>query len=295
MMTENFTQLQHRYSQRINTVLDGHIEPLLPSQLRDAMQYSLLAGGKRIRPFLVYATGEMFGVSLSMLDAPAAAIESIHTYSLIHDDLPAMDNDDLRRGQATCHIKFGEANAILAGDALQTLAFSILSNASTLSSASRLNMIKELTTASGASGMCAGQIFDIDAEHKQINLAQLNKIHYYKTGVLIRAAVRLGMYAAGEQALKYQSELDHYAECIGLAFQVQDDILNVIGSQEKMGKPQGSDKQLEKSTYPALLGLEQAQETAQTLYQQAINALDKLPYNQSALRALADFIVKRDN
>lgn len=265
-----------------------------------AMRHGALLGGKRLRPFLVYATGQMFGLSLDNLDAPAAAVECIHAYSLIHDDLPAMDDDDLRRGQPTCHIKFGEANAILAGDALQTLAFSILADAEMPDVAlrDRLAMISELAKASGVAGMCGGQSLDLEAEGKQIDLQALEQIHRHKTGALIRAAVRLGALAAGEPGRAALPELDRYAAAIGLAFQVQDDILDVVGETEKIGKRQGSDQQLGKSTYPALLGLDSAKLKAWDLYQEALAALELLAtqsYNTAPLRALANFIIERDN
>ncbi|CAI0726416.1 MULTISPECIES: (2E,6E)-farnesyl diphosphate synthase [Serratia] len=265
-----------------------------------AMRHGALLGGKRLRPFLVYTTGQMFGVSLNNLDAPAAAVECIHAYSLIHDDLPAMDDDDLRRGQPTCHIKFGEANAILAGDALQTLAFSILADADMPDVAlrDRLAMVSELATASGVAGMCGGQSLDLEAEDQQVGLEALEQIHRHKTGALIRAAVRLGALAAGEPGRAALPQLDRYAAAIGLAFQVQDDILDVVGETEKIGKRQGADQQHGKSTYPALLGLDSAKAKAWDLYQEALAALDTLAaqsYNTAPLRALASFIIERDN
>lgn len=265
-----------------------------------AMRHGALLGGKRLRPFLVYTTGHMFGVSLNNLDAPAAAVECIHAYSLIHDDLPAMDDDDLRRGQPTCHIKFGEANAILAGDALQTLAFSILADADMPDVAlrDRLAMVSELATASGVAGMCGGQSLDLEAEDQQVGLEALEQIHRHKTGALIRAAVRLGALAAGEPGRAALPQLDRYAAAIGLAFQVQDDILDVVGETEKIGKRQGADQQHGKSTYPALLGLDSAKAKAWDLYQEALAALDTLAaqsYNTAPLRALASFIIERDN
>ena len=265
-----------------------------------AMRHGALLGGKRLRPFLVYTTGQMFGVSLNNLDAPAAAVECIHAYSLIHDDLPAMDDDDLRRGQPTCHIKFGEANAILAGDALQTLAFSILADAEMPDVAlrDRLAMVSELATASGVAGMCGGQSLDLEAEGRQIDLEALEQIHRHKTGALISAAVRLGALAAGEPGRAALMQLDRYAAAIGLAFQVQDDILDVVGETEKIGKRQGADQQHGKSTYPALLGLDSAKAKAWDLYQEALAALDTLAaqsYNTAPLRALASFIIERDN
>ncbi|WP_387464487.1 (2E,6E)-farnesyl diphosphate synthase [Photorhabdus sp. RM323S] len=287
--------------QRVNNVLTNTLSSLVfANPLVQTMQYGALLGGKRLRPFLVYATGDMFGLSANNLDAPAAAVECIHAFSLIHDDLPAMDNDDLRRGQPTCHIKFGEAHAILAGDALQSLAFEILSKREMpdVTATDRLKMLSELATASGIAGMCGGQALDLEAEGKQIDLHALEQIHRHKTGALIRCAIRMGAYGAGQSGHDALPELDQYAQAIGLAFQVHDDILDVIGDTEMIGKRRGSDQQLRKSTYPALLGLEQAQKKAHELYQEALEALNKLEeksYNTTMLRALASFIIERNN
>ncbi|MEY4921852.1 MAG: farnesyl diphosphate synthase [Pseudomonadota bacterium] len=298
----DFSQQLTAYQQRVNQALLKFIAPLPfgNSELVEAMRYGAVLGGKRLRPYLVYATGQMFGLPLTNLDAPAAAIECIHAYSLIHDDLPAMDDDDLRRGQPTCHVKFGEANAILAGDALQTLAFSILAEATmpNVADKDRLSMIAELAQASGVAGMCGGQALDLEAEVRQISLGDLERIHRHKTGALIRAAMRLGALAAGEQGRKVLPLLDRYSESIGLAFQVQDDILDVIGDTATIGKRQGSDQQLGKSTYPALLGLDCAKAKAKDLYQEALcalNALSEQSYNIAPLQALACFIIERDN
>ena len=274
-------------------------QPFQNTLLVEAMQYGALLGGKRLRPFLVYATGDMFGVSRATLDAPAAAVECIHAYSLMHDDLPAMDDDDLRRGQPTCHIKFGEANAILAGDALQTLAFSILSDAPMpeVPDRDRLAMISELAQASGIAGMCGGQALDLEAEGHQVDLPSLERIHRHKTGALIRAAVRMGALSAGEAGRRALPALDRYAENIGLAFQVQDDILDVVGDTATLGKRQGADQQLGKSTYPALLGLEQARKKAHDLITDARRSLNELAaqsLDTTALEALANYIIQRD-
>ena len=223
--------------ERINTFLATYITQFSSTKLQQAMSYSLLAGGKRIRPILVYLTGQMFDCSLAKLDEAAAAIEMIHTYSLIHDDLPAMDNDNLRRGKPTCHIKYGHAEAILAGDALQSLAFSLLSESQHLNNQVKIDMISEIANASGLMGMCLGQSLDLQAEHQSITLEHLQKIHNYKTGVLIKSAVRLGAFASGDISKPYYPLLDSYAQAIGLAFQIQDDILDVIGEQAIMGKP----------------------------------------------------------
>ena len=297
----DFTTQLETCVEQANVALRRFIAPL-PFQntpLVEAMNYGALLGGKRLRPFLVYATGNMFGVSAQTLDAPAAAVECIHAYSLIHDDLPAMDDDDLRRGQPTCHIKYGEASAILAGDALQTLAFSILADAPMpeVADRDRLAMVAELAQASGVAGMCGGQALDLEAEGKQVQLAELERIHRHKTGALIRAAVRMGALSAGEKGREVLPILDRYAESIGLAFQVQDDILDVVGDTATLGKRQGADQQLGKSTYPALLGLEQARTKARDLIDDARSALAQLAaysLDTSTLEALADFIIQRD-
>ncbi|MFQ1011259.1 (2E,6E)-farnesyl diphosphate synthase [Gilliamella apicola] len=281
--------------ERINTFLATYITQFSSTKLQQAMSYSLLAGGKRIRPILVYLTGQMFDCSLAKLDEAAAAIEMIHTYSLIHDDLPAMDNDNLRRGKPTCHIKYGHAEAILAGDALQSLAFSLLSESQHLNNQVKIDMISELANASGLTGMCLGQSLDLQAEHQSITLEHLQKIHNYKTGVLIKSAVRLGAFASGDISKPYYPLLDSYAQAIGLAFQIQDDILDVIGEQAIMGKPKGSDIIHEKCTYPALLGLQTAIDMTKQLYDQAIDSLNQIPYNSQPLQDLAGFIINRNS
>ncbi|QTF09511.1 (2E,6E)-farnesyl diphosphate synthase [Brenneria izadpanahii] len=300
----DFSEQLDAHCQRTNRILSHFISalPFQSSPLVNAMGYGSLLGGKRLRPFLVYTTGELFGMPLESLDAPAAAVECIHAYSLIHDDLPAMDNDDLRRGQPTCHIKFGEASAVLAGDALQTLAFSILADAPMpqVTVQNRLAMLSELAQASGVAGMCGGQALDLAAEGHQVDLAALEQIHRHKTGALIRAAVRLGALAAGEPGRAALPYLDRYANAIGLAFQVQDDILDVVGDSATTGKRQGADQQLGKSTYPGLLGLQGAREKARELYQESLASLDDLvassqePLNIEPLQALANFIVERN-
>jgi len=300
--TVNFSSELRRLQKHVDERLSGYLSalPFADMPLVNTMRHGALLGGKRLRPYLVYATGELFGLAPINLDAPAAAVECIHAYSLIHDDLPAMDDDDLRRGQPTCHIKFGEANAILAGDALQTLAFSILADSDMpdVSIRDRLSMVSELAQASGVAGMCGGQALDLAAEGQQASLAALEQIHRHKTGALIRAAVRMGALAAGEKGRAALPLLDSYAEAIGLAFQVQDDILDVIGDTATLGKRQGADQQLGKSTYPALLGLEGAQAKAKDLYQEAVAALEQLAansYNTAPLLALARFVIERDN
>ncbi|WWO98935.1 MAG: (2E,6E)-farnesyl diphosphate synthase [Candidatus Dasytiphilus stammeri] len=302
----NFKNLLEDYQKRINFVLKNFMQnlPFQDSQLVNAMKYGILSNGKRLRPFLVYAIGEMFNSNNSSLDVPAAAVECIHAYSLIHDDLPVMDNGLFRRGKPTCHIKFGQPIAILAGDALQTLAFSILTETPMpeVEMNNRLEMIKELAQASGVAGMCSGQAFDLIESGESINAEKLKVIHYHKTGALIKASVKLGAltcsYFINNKTRKIVfSALDNYAQAIGLAFQVQDDILDVIGQPKVIGKIPGSDKDLRKNTFPSVLGLENARTEACNLYNQAMEALKAInnySFNTSALKALANYIIKRD-
>lgn len=288
-----------QYQTRINQVLTSHIDalPNLEPRLKDAMRHGLLLGGKRIRPFLVYACGELFDANPQDLDIAAAAIECIHAYSLIHDDLPAMDDDELRRGQPTCHIAFDEATAILAGDALQTLAFDILASGSLSPQAAphRVAMIQTLARASGYSGMCGGQALDLAATDQEVDIAQLERIHRNKTGALIQAACQLGALASGQNQTQILAHLDAYSSAVGLAFQVHDDVLDITADTHTLGKPSGSDQQANKSTYPALLGLPQAQALAQSLIEEALQALEALPYNSQTLAAFARFIIARSH
>ncbi len=286
------------YQARINRYL-GEIFDRLPEvepRLLEAMRYGTLLGGKRARPYLVYATGTMLGADEASLDPLAAAVECIHAYSLIHDDLPAMDDDHLRRGQPTVHVAFDEATAILAGDALQTLAFELLCEAPLPAAVepNRLAMIRLLARASGYQGMCGGQGIDLASTAKRIPLSALKQLHNLKTGALIRASVELGCLAVPQLDEAHAQALGTYADCIGLAFQVQDDILDVTGDTEQLGKPQGSDLAADKSTFPALLGLDGARDTAQSLYQDALTALAQLPYNSQPLEGFARYIIERN-
>ena len=294
-MHEALTSLQKRNNQQLEHWL-GQC-PHSGQPLIEAMHYGLLLGGKRARPFLVYITGQMLGCQLDELDAPACAVECIHAYSLIHDDLPAMDNDELRRGQPTCHIKFDESTAILTGDALQTLAFTILADGHLNAQAepNRIKMIKALAEASGANGMCLGQALDLAAEGRHISLEELETIHRNKTGALLKCAVRLGALSAGSKGEAVLPQLDKYANAIGLAFQVQDDILDITSDTKTLGKPQGSDQALEKSTYPALLGLDGAVNKAHTLLKEALQALETIPYNTRLLEEFARYVIERKN
>jgi len=291
------TSTMQQFQVRVNEQLEKHINysPPASKNLNEAMTYGALLGGKRVRPFLVYAVGQMLGSKLETLDPLAAAIECIHAYSLIHDDLPAMDDDALRRGNPTCHIKYDEATAILAGDALQTLAFDILSTKiEHLQPQSQLKIINTLARASGDKGMCAGQILDIAAENVAISLIELETIHNAKTGALILAAVQMGALTKADIAPQEFELLTRFATAIGLAFQVQDDILDITSDTATLGKPQGSDQALNKSTYPALLGLEGAEQKAQDLYEEALHALSQLPYNTQLLELFSHYIIKRD-
>jgi len=261
-------------------------------RLAEAMNYSTLNGGKRLRALLVYATGEALGAKLSSLDAPASAVELIHAYSLVHDDMPIMDDDDLRRGRPTCHKAYDDATALLVGDALQTLAFETLCD-NELSPLQQSQMVKTLAQRSGVFGMAGGQAIDLESVGHSLTLQNLQNMHELKTGALIRASVTLGALASENVDENILAKLDKYAYCIGLAFQVQDDVLDVTADTETLGKTQGADIALNKPTYPALLGLETAQKKAITLIDTALAALDDLPYNTQALAALAGFVVQR--
>ncbi|OYD26366.1 (2E,6E)-farnesyl diphosphate synthase [Oceanimonas baumannii] len=292
------SQWQQQYGERIDAALQqalARLAPLSPG-LRDAMEYGLTQGGKRVRPMLVYVTAGLTGnADSAATDAAAAAIECIHAYSLIHDDLPAMDDDDLRRGRPTVHKAFDEATAILAGDALQTLAFELLSDAAgSLPAERKLQLVRELAFASGYGGMCGGQALDIYHEGRQVEAATLETIHRHKTGALIRAAVRMGALCSPTIQTTELAALSRYAEAIGLAFQVQDDILDITASTETLGKTQGKDLEQQKSTYPALLGLHGARELADRLHQDALAALSGLSYNTDTLEAFAHYIVQRE-
>lgn len=295
----SFQQKKNNWLKRVDALLDDQINQLDQDavSLKQAMQYALLNGGKRMRPFLVYAVGEMLGVKESDLDIPAQAIECIHAYSLVHDDLPAMDDDDLRRGKPTCHIAFDEATAILAGDALQTLAFSILADGQMTAGAEikKVKLVSLLAIAAGYSGMCGGQAIDLGATGRQITLAELEQLHNKKTGALIKVSVKMACELAADLPETDRQNLNLFADKVGLAFQVQDDILDVIGDSDTLGKPQGSDVALQKSTYPALMGLAGAQDFLQNLHQQALQALAALPYNTQVLESFTDFNMQRNH
>lgn len=294
-MKPTFHLFREQHQSRIEVRLTKLFESVESHDTRliESMRYSLLNGGKRIRPILTYAAAQACGEINDSTDDFAAALECIHVYSLIHDDLPAMDDDDLRRGKPTNHIAFDEATAILAGDALQTLAFETISNAQA-SADTRINAIRILTHAAGMQGMVMGQAIDLHAVATTPELHVLERMHLHKTGALIEAAVLLGALSthADHQA---QSLLQHYARNIGLAFQVQDDILDVTSDTQTLGKVQGADAERNKPTYVSLLGLEQAKEKADELCQEAIKTLEPLGENATMLVNLAQYIVQRVN
>lgn len=280
--------------ERADQQLDQILQPAASASpyLLEAMRYCVFNGGKRLRPVLTYAACQAVGGTLDDADASAAAVELIHAYSLVHDDLPAMDDDDLRRGQPTCHIRFDEATAILAGDALQTSAFSTLLRHP--HSQHFPFLLSELTQASGAMGMVAGQMIDLTAVGKTLDVAALENMHRHKTGALICASVRMGAIAGGADSVQLQA-LTRYALNLGLAFQVQDDILDVEGDIRSLGKQTGADAALDKPTYPSLLGLEQAKAKAQELTDAGLEALHSFGPEAQLLRELARYVIQRNH
>jgi len=285
--------------ERVEVALDQRLpaNTVLPKMLHDAMRYSTLDGGKRMRPMLTYSVGKALGIAAEVLDGAACAVEMIHVYSLIHDDLPAMDDDDLRRGKATSHKQYDEATAILAGDGLQTLAFQILAGDESMkaSAETRLKMIMALTKASGSQGMVGGQAIDLESVGKKLTLPELENMHIHKTGALIRVAVQLATLSKPDLDPAVASKLDHYAKCIGLSFQVKDDILDEESDTATLGKTQGKDQENDKPTYPALLGLAGAKEKAQNLHEQALESLADFGDEADVLRELSLYIIQRDH
>lgn len=283
------------HQQRISLALQKRLPSscdVAATKLSEAMHYATLNGGKRLRAMLVYATGEAFSADPEELDAAACAVEMIHAYSLVHDDMPMMDDDDLRRGKPTCHKAYDEATALLAGDALQSLAFACLCD-NALSANQQVAMVKCLSQAAGVAGMAGGQSIDLNSVGKQLTQAELEAMHQLKTGALIQASVTLGAYCSLDYTLTDLKYLNDYATAIGLAFQVQDDVLDVIADTADLGKLQGADIARNKPTYPALMGLEAAQQKARSLVADALTALDHIDHQCLALRALATFVVQR--
>ena len=296
--TSGLTDLSHFVAAArslVDAALDRRLpaESVSPEKVHAAIRWSVFAGGKRFRPILLFAVGETFGAAPELLVNTACALELIHTYSLVHDDLPSMDNDDLRRGRATCHIRFGEATAILAGDALQTLAFKIAAEDESLSPAKRVLLLAEIAKASGTPyGMVAGQACDLEAESRAVSASELEQIHRLKTGALIIAAARCGAIIAAASETELAAITD-YAAQLGLLFQITDDLLDVTATAEALGKTPGKDQRAKKATYPALYGVEATRQHLAHAHQTACSSLDSLGAPTTLLRAIADFILER--
>ena len=282
---------RHLVAAALDRILPAESVP--PANVHAAIRWSVFAGGKRFRPILLLAVGETFGAAPELLIDAACALEMIHTYSLIHDDLPSMDNDDLRRGRATCHVRFGEATAILAGDALQTLAFKTVSEDENLSAEKRVFLLAEITRASGTpDGMVAGQACDLEAESREVSPVELEQIHRLKTGALIIAAARCGAIIANASETELAAVTD-YAAQLGLLFQITDDLLDVTATAATLGKTPGKDQRAKKATYPALYGVEATHKHLAHAHQAACSSLDAVPQSTALLRAIADFILER--
>jgi farnesyl diphosphate synthase len=294
---DDFRAALERLQQRVETALRARLPAPTrpPERLHEAMAYATLGGGKRVRGVLVHAAGEAVGAPPERLDAPACAVEMIHAYSLVHDDMPCMDDDDLRRGKPTVHRAFDEATALLVGDALQTQAFLCLADDPQLSPAQRCAMMQALAQASGSLGMAGGQAIDLAAVGQRLDLCALETMHRMKTGALIRASVRLGALATPDPDPASLAALDRFAENIGLAFQVQDDILDVEGDTEVLGKTQGADQALNKPTYPSLLGMDAAKQRARQLVHDALEALESFGPQATLLGDIAGYVVSRSN
>lgn len=279
----------------VEAELDNLLPPAAqePQRVHQAIRWSVFAGGKRFRPTLLLVTGQTFGAPVESLVRSACALEMIHTYSLIHDDLPSMDDDDLRRGRPTCHIRFDEATAILAGDALQTLAFRTIAQDDALAADVRIRLIKELSTAAGTpEGMVAGQALDIEAESRQVTTTELQEIHERKTGALILCAARCGAIIAGAGEIEL-SAVTTYAMNLGLLFQITDDLLDVTATERELGKTPGKDARSDKATYPGLYGLAEARDAASIAHRNARTALESINIPTDALRSIADFTLNR--
>jgi geranylgeranyl pyrophosphate synthase len=294
----DFTKLTQEWLQRVELKLDQVLPPAdtIPLHLHAAMRYSVMGGGKRIRPILVYATGMSLGVTAAELDGPAAAIELMHAFSLVHDDLPAMDDDDLRRGKPTTHIKFDEATAILAADALQPLAFKVLATDQDMrcSENARLRLITLLAEACGSTGMTGGQSIDLNAEGQQLNEIELEHMYQLKTGRLLHASVLSAAYCADKDEATIRS-LDRFIDYLGLAFQIRDDILDIEGETLTIGKQQGADIEREKATWPALFGLAQAKSKTNDLLLAALTEIEAFGNDAEPLRQVARLIVFRES
>ncbi|MGI9235832.1 MAG: polyprenyl synthetase family protein [Woeseiaceae bacterium] len=294
-MSDTFANRIAAYTARIDARLDETLpeESTLPTRLHEAMRYAVLNGGKRVRPLLVYATGECLGVSADALDAPAVAIELIHAFSLVHDDLPAMDDDDLRRGEPTAHIKFDEATAILAADALQPLAFGVLAGIDDVSSDRKVRLVQLIAEASGSNGMTGGQSIDLAAEGSTLSDEALEQMYSLKTGALIHACVVSASLLRGDLDPADAASLDAFGRTIGIAFQIKDDLLDVEGETHIIGKPAGADQRLRKATYPGLFGLEKSRQRCDELLRESLAHLECFGDAAAPLELLARFIVER--
>lgn len=294
-MSNRLKDFINEHLENINREIVYQVERLeAPQALKDSMLYSLKAGGKRIRPLFVVAVSEMFQNKQKEVYTVGAAVEMIHTYSLIHDDLPSMDNDELRRGKPTNHVVFGEAMATLAGDALNTLAFGVLARMENVSPEKKVELINLLSIASGAEGMVGGQVLDLDGENRRLNLSELEHVHRNKTGAILRFSIESGAVLS-DATMDARKALIEYAHHIGLAFQIQDDILDVEGTSDQLGKTAGKDEASNKNTYPALLTIDGAKQKLEEHYQSALKALDNLSEDTTLLREIANYIISRNH
>ncbi len=296
-MTASFESRIAHYTSRVENMLDRVLPAadVEPKRLHDAMRYAVFNGGKRVRPLLVYAAGECLGLREEALDAPAAAIELIHAFSLVHDDLPAMDDDDIRRGKPTVHRQFDEATAILAADALQPLAFRVLADVHDGSAGSSAHLVRIVADAAGSIGMTGGQSMDLAAEGQSLTANEIEHMYSLKTGALIHAAVTCAAALAEDLPDDRASAIDAFGRTIGIAFQIKDDILDVEGETEVIGKRSGADQRLGKATYPGLVGIEEARARCDSLLRSALEQLDDFGEDAESLRWLARFIVERGN
>ncbi len=294
-MTSPFAERIAPYRERIGAYLEAAVPAAgtPPAGLHDAMRYAVLSGGKRVRPLLVYAAGEVLGIDAAALDPPAAAIELIHTFSLIHDDLPAMDDDDLRRGRPTVHKAFDEATAILAGDALLPLAFGLLADTPSISGDQKAELVRLIAVASGSEGMTGGQSIDLASEGKTLTAAELEQMHNLKTGALIHACVMSAVHLCGHCGADQRRAIDTFGRAIGLAFQIRDDLLDVEGETDTIGKVAGMDQRRGKATWPAVFGIEESRRRCDELLGEAQHSLDEFGDRAEPLRWLAGYIVER--
>jgi geranylgeranyl pyrophosphate synthase len=292
---QQLTQWQTRMEQALASRLPGADE--VPTRLHEAMRYSVLGGGKRIRPALVFATGRTLGLADDQVEAAACAIELVHVYSLVHDDLPAMDDDDLRRGRPTCHKAYDEATAVLVGDALQPLAFQLLARDPKLPAdpAIRLKLIELLAAASGTFGMAGGQAIDLSVQGQAIGIAEVEQMHARKTGALIKVSVMMAAACVPSLSAELSDNLGRFATAVGLAFQIQDDLLDVLGDVSTLGKATGADSARAKPTYPAVIGVAASQQRMQRLHEEALAALAPFATRADPLRLLAQWLLKRQS